>query len=199
MNGIEKITARIEADARAEAAAVIKEAAGQAEAIRGSLEAKAKALYEEGQKETEVLCAERKQRLLGAAEMEAKKAYLACKQELVGEAFAKAEDSLLGLESGDYLNFLVKKAAAAAENGEGEILLNQKDREAFGEALVEKANAVLAGQGGNASLRLAADTGSFRGGFVLRMGSVTVNCTTEALIAQAKSEITPEVAAALFR
>ena len=77
MNGIEKITARIDADTQAEIDRILAAANAQAEAIGAKYRAQAAAedadLLAKGQKAAE----EREERLVSAAQMEARKSLLA--------------------------------------------------------------------------------------------------------------------------
>ena len=83
MNGIEKITARIDADTQAEIDRILGDANAQAETIGAKYRAQAEAedadLLAKGQR----AAAEREERLISAAQMEARKSLLTVKQELV--------------------------------------------------------------------------------------------------------------------
>ena len=114
MNGIEKITARIRADAEAECAAIRAESEERCAAIRAENERAAQEEYwrlvREGVKDTE----QRVQRLGRTARLEAKKSVLNMKQEAVSRAFELARQKLAGLPEQDYVAFLAREAAEAA-------------------------------------------------------------------------------------
>ena len=198
MNGIEKITARIEAEAVADAARISEEGAARCETVRAEGEAKAQEAYwnrlREGAKSSEA----RADRLAKAADMEARKSVLACKQAIVAEAFDRAEAKLRAMAGEEYVAFLAGQAARAASTGREEVILNAKDRAAVGEKTVKKANALLSGEGRTGRLVLSAETGDFSGGLILKDGNITVNCTLEALMTQAREEQAARVAAELF-
>lgn len=97
MNGIEKITARITAEANEAAAAVIAEAEKTAGEIRAAYRKKADEAYEARMNEgnTEVrLGAEREQR---AAKLQSRKDTLALKQSILERAYGRAKEKLLAL------------------------------------------------------------------------------------------------------
>ena len=97
MNGIEKITARITAEANEAAAAVIAEAEKTAGEIRAAYQKKADEAYEARMNEgnTEVrLGAEREQR---AAKLRSRKDTLALKQSILERAYGRAKEKLLAL------------------------------------------------------------------------------------------------------
>jgi V/A-type H+-transporting ATPase subunit E len=198
MNGIDKITARIEADAVADAARIAQEAQAQAETIRSDGDKKAQERYwqkvQQGVKATE----DRAFRLAKAADMEARKNILAYKQSVITEAFDRAEKRLLAMSGDEYINFLAGQAARASVTGREEIVLSQKDKKTYGSKVVSKANALLGTMGKSGKLTLADDEGDFSGGLVLRQGNVSVNCTVAALMEQARETMASVVATELF-
>lgn len=198
MNGLEKITARIETDAVADAARIAEEARLQCEAIRTEGEAKAQERYWKRVREGVKNAEDRASRLAKAADMEARKSVLACKQQIVAQAFELAEQKLLALSGEDYIAFLAGLAAKASVSGREEIVLNAADRERIGKRVAARANELLASQGRAARLTLSAETGDFTGGLILRDGDISVNCTVAALIAEARQTQASEVAAELF-
>lgn len=197
MKGIDKITARIEAEAIAEAAHLEEEGKARCQAIAAEAEVKAQERYwqciQAGAKAAE----ERRQRLGKTADMEARKSILSYKQAIVAEAFGKAEQKLRSLSGEEYVDFLASMAARAAVTGTEEILLSGKDRP-MGAEVAARANTLLSAGGKTAKLSLSAQMGDFDGGLILRQGNISVNCTVEALMHQAREDMAAEVAAALF-
>jgi V/A-type H+-transporting ATPase subunit E len=123
---------------------------------------------------------------------------LACKQSIVADAFDKAEEKLLSLSGDGYIDFLAGQAARAAHSGKEEIVLNGKDKKLYGSKVLQKANSLLVGMGKAGKLTLSEEEGTFAGGLMLRQGSVSVNCTVEALMAEARQSMASSVAAELF-
>ena len=198
MNGIDKITARIETDAVADAARIAEQTNAQCEAIRAEGEKKAQESYWEKVRAGVASAEDRVQRLAKTADMEARKSILSFKQSLVAEAFDKAEAKLNALEGDEYADFLAALAAKAAVTGTEELVFSAKDRDAYGAKVVQKANAMRKSAGQTAGLTLG-EAGSFAGrGLICRQGSVSVNCTVETLMAQARENMVSDVAAALF-
>ena len=198
MNGIEKITARIEAEAAADAARIAEEAKVQADVIRAEGEKKAQESYWQKVQEGVKAAEDRVSRLGKAANMESRKSILNYKQVLVAEAFRLAEERLAALPEEKYVEFLAGQAARAAVTGKEELLLNEKDRSAVGEKTLAKANELLKKAGKTGALTLSDETGSFAGGVVLRDGDISVNCTVEALMAEARESMASRVAAELL-
>ena len=198
MNGIDRITDRIEADAREQAKAIISEAEAKCAEIRKENEKKAQERYLELIRNGTKDCESGLERRKSAAEMDAKKSVLALKQDCVAEAFDMAKRRLADMPEDSYVGFLASLAASAAADGSGEIVLSARDRERCGKAVLERANAALAAKGLTPALTLAADSREISGGLILRQGGVEVNCSIEALVEALKGPMTADVARTLF-
>lgn len=198
MNGIDRITDRIEADAREQAKAIIAEAEAKCAEIRKENEKKAQERYLELIRNGTKDCESGLERRKSAAEMDAKKSVLALKQDCVAEAFDMAKRRLADMPEDSYVGFLASLAASAAAGGSGEIVLSARDRERCGKAVLERANAALAAKGLTPALTLAADSREISGGLILRQGGVEVNCSIEALVEALKGPMTADVARTLF-
>ena len=198
MNGIDKITARIETDAVADAARIDQETKAQCAAIKAEGEKKAQEGYWEKVRQGVKNAEDRVQRLAKTADMEARKSVLSFKQSLVEEAFDRAEAKLNAMEGDEYVSLLATLAARAAVTGTEQLVLNAADRKAYGPKVVAQANAALKAAGKTAGLTLSEQEGAFAKGLICRQGSVSVNCTVEALMAQARESMASDVAAELF-
>ncbi len=198
MNGIDRITDRIEADAREQAKAIIAEAEAKCAEIRKENEKKAQERYLQLIRNGTKDCERGLERRKSAAEMDAKKSVLALKQDCVAEAFDMAKRRLADMPEDSYVGFLASLAASAAADGSGEIVLSARDRERCGKAVLERANAALAAKGLTPALTLAADSREISGGLILRQGGVEVNCSIEALVEALKGPMTADVARTLF-
>ena len=198
MNGIDRITDRIEADAREQAKAIIAEAEAKCAEIRKENEKKAQERYLQLIRNGTKDCESGLERRKSAAEMDAKKSVLALKQDCVAEAFDMAKRRLADMPEDSYVGFLASLAASAAADGIGEIVLSARDRERRGKAVLERANAALAAKGLTPALTLAADSREISGGLILRQGGVEVNCSIEALVEALKGPMTADVARTLF-
>ncbi len=198
MNGIDKITARIESDAAAEAAVMAQDTESRCAQIRADAEKQAQEHYwarlKQGMKGIE----DRSARLASTADMEARKSILAFKQETVVSVFDRAERELLSMPRADYIKFLTDKAVAASVTGREELVFNAADKKSVAEKVLAAANKVLESAGKTAELTAADDTGRFAGGLIIRQGSIETNCTVEALMEQARENMAAEVAALLF-
>lgn len=194
MNGIEKLTQQIAADAQVEIDAILAEAKEKADAITADYAQRAeKAAAERLTKGTEA-AAQREERLISMADMERRKDLLAAKQDMVGKAFDKALEQLCNLPDEECVAILTKLAVAASASGKEQLIFSQKDRERVGKAVVLAANEAL--KDGN--LTLSEQTRPMAGGFILSDGAIEVNCTFETLVRLQRGEMAGEVANVLF-
>ena len=227
MNGIEKITARIQQDASADIDSLRREAEAQATKVREQYEAQARAEAEKAAESCKQAAQQQLERLEGAAEMEAKSRLLAAKQSCIDAAFDKAKAKLLTMPEADYVELLAKLAARSAVTGREEIVLNSRDRAAVGAKVAARANQLLAEAAapelpaelkesragsiltkvvtganaliqGTAMLTLAADTAEIEGGLILRDGQVEVNCAFETQLRLLRESLAGQVAQILF-
>ena len=192
MNGIEKIKARIEADAQAEIDRVLAAAKAEAAEITAGYQAKADAEAAELAGKNERAAAEREERLVSSAQMEARKVQLAAKQEMVEKAYALALEKLCAMPKEQYAAVLAELLVKASATGTEEVVFSAKDGE-VGKLAVEKANAAS-----GKTLKVSGETAPIRGGFILKDKNVEVNCTFETLVRLQKAESGGTVAKMLF-
>ena len=183
MNGIEKITQRIAADAQVEIDRLLADAQAQAQDIAARSSAQAEAERADWKACNAQLAAEREARLISAAQMEAKKVVLATRQELLEQAYAKALQALCAMPDQEYTKTLAALLAEAAPDGTGSVIFSDDVKKRIGAETVALANQKLKG-----SLTLAEETRPMPGGFILSRGNVEVNCTFETLVRLQKAE-----------
>ena len=197
MIGTERIISHIESEAENKSAAILAAAKVKCEEIAASYAEKAEAAYREKKAQSTRECESAEESAERLARMEAKKDVLAIKQEMVGKVFEKAKEKLSNLPEGEYVQLLAKLMAGSAEGTE-EVVFNSGDR-ALASKVVEAANSALGSAGKESGLHVSDETGSFAGGFVLKRAGVAVNCTVETLIDMLKQDMSPKVAAVLFK
>ena len=215
MNGIDKITQRIGADTQAEIDRILADAAVQAEAAADKFRTQAEAEDRDLLAKSERAAAEREERLVSAAQMEARKTLLTAKQEMVERALPQEQ----------YVELLAALLVRASSTGREEVVFSPEDREGAGKAAVARANELLAkeaapelplGDGvvanllnkvaagvsafaqGTAMLAVSEETRDISGGFMLKDGRIEVNCTFDALVRAEREQTAGEVAKLLF-
>ena len=223
MNGIEKITQMIQSEAQTEIDGVLSAAREEAARITARYEAQAQAETAELTAKNEKAAAEREERLVSVAQMEARKVTLAAKQEMVEKAYVLALEKLCALPDDQYTEILAALLVKASSTGREEVILSPEDRKRVGKAAVAKANEILAKAAapelpkelteskvgavinkvaanvsaiakGTAMLTLSEETRPMRGGFILKDQKVEVNCTFDTLVRLQKAETAGAVA-----
>lgn len=192
MNGIEKITARIEADASEQIARVLDAAKAEAAQISAKYQSQADAERQELRTKNERAAAEREERLVSAAQMDGRKVQLAAKQEMLDAAYDLALEKLCAMEPSKYESVLAALLEKASAGETGEVVFSEKDA-SVGKAAVEKVNAKS-----GKKLTVSAQSAPIRGGFILKDKNVEVNCTFETLVRLQKADTAGEVAKLLF-
>ncbi len=191
MNGIENITKRISDEAERNAAQIIARAQEQARVIceeyRQKSEEIKNSLTERGEKSAK----EREERLRGTHDLEARKAMLEKKQELISRAFDMAANKLESSEGDERAEILATLALRAANGGKGEIVLSAEDKAELGAKILEKCSE-------NKNITISDETRELGGGLVFREGSAEVNCTFRTLVTELRDELSREVADILF-
>ena len=102
MNGIDTIIQRLNTDAKAETDALLEKARQEAAAVAARYQAQADKEVADLAARNERLAAEREERLISAAQMEARKTVLAAKQAVMEETYAKALEKLRNLPEARY-------------------------------------------------------------------------------------------------
>ena len=227
MDGIEKITARIQADAQKELEERKAQIQAQVQAIQSEAQAQAEKeraeLLARGRKAAD----ERLERLKSAAQMERRKLELAAKQEVVSQAFDKAMDNLCSLPDEAYIQLLTALVLKAVRTGREQLIFSQKDRSRVGKQVVVAANEALVREvtpelpnalsdskvvaflgkvvntaaaqiTGTGLLSLSEETRPIRGGFILVDGAVETNCSFETVIRLQREKLEKETADILF-
>ena len=187
MNGIEKITARIEKDSQAEIEQVLQEANEKAEQIQAEYKQKAAAAKAEAEEAARQAGQRRLSQLESSARMEAKSVVLAAKQACLDDAFDKALEALKALPEDQYIDLLAALAKKASRTGNEEIILSAGDKQRVGKQVAEKAK-----------LKLSNETREMVGGLTLRDGNVEVNCAFETQLRVLRESMAAEVANILF-
>ncbi len=228
MEGIEKITARIEADAQAEIDRLERETQEQVERLLDQARTQA------GQESAGTLergrraAAERLERLSSAALLEGRKLELAAKQQVLTEAFDLALEKLCALSEADYVRLLAGLALQAVSTGREQLIFSARDRARVGKQVVVAVNEALASReapelpeaiagskvgaflgkvvnttaamvAGTAMLTLSQETRDIKGGFIMVDGDVEINCAFESLVRLQREKLEKQVADLLFQ
>ena len=189
---IEKITAKIEQDAKAEADVITGEAKKKAWEIVEKAQKKAKVMVEEagvrGKEDRDKQVTSRR----SVAVIDGKNLMLNSKQEMIRECFDSAMEKIASMDEKDYLDYLtgIVKASGLTK---GKIILSRKDA-AIGPKLLEQLAKEIAG----CEFSVSDEVKNINGGLILQQGSTYYNASVNAIRDTIESEMTQEVATVLF-
>ncbi len=196
---LDKIIARIEEDAKAEVERILKDARTKAEEIRKEAEIKARARREEivsrGRREAE----QERARIVANAKLRARKALLDAKEEVIREAFTRAEKALAEVAKGErYPEILKRLILEAIETigGDVEVVAREEDKKILSRSFLQEV-----AREAKVKVTLADDTISSIGGVVVRSrdGRTEVDNTFETRLERIKGELRSSVARVLFK
>ena len=201
-SGTSKIVESIMSEAQEKADVIIQDANAEASAIQAKAERTAEAekakILENGQKQSDM----RYQQIISEAKMNARRAELGAKEEVIEEAFGKATDELKAIASSnsdEYKDSLSKMIKEAADEIGGKNLilqLNEADTKKFKDQL----SGVSTFQIEDITFEIGEPIDAI-GGTVLKTsnGDIEVNNTIEARLDRFKSLLRSEVANILFK
>lgn len=189
------ILEKIESDARAQAAAYLKEAGEKAADMRRRAQERIDLANEKNRQRIELDGKENEQRMLRMAELEEKKAELAAKREVLDTVFSAAVEALRKLDKEKARAFFLEKALPLAD-GADELMPGNLSRELIDASFAEELNRRLAAAG-KPAVRLSGETVPGTG-LVIRKGGAQLNCTFEALVSSLRADCETAVAGILF-
>ena len=219
VNGLQRITDQILGDARARADEILDQARQESERIASEYAAEADtlrrklSLLAEGEAKTFI------EKTKASAAAQKSELLLMQKSRLVDEVFQGALEEVLSLDTSKSAELVAGLAASAiydfyrseAENralyGEEEeeryafeIVLNKKDRDTCGEAILSSVRRKLVGKVSDVldGMSISKQTRKIKGGAVVCYGPVECNCSLEMIFAQLRRELEGEVCEALF-
>lgn len=195
MNGIEKITGKIDADIQAEIDQILASAQSSVAEIQANFSAQCTQEHEAILARGKVDAKQREERLVSMSMLEGRKVELCAKQALIEDAFGAALTHLLSLPEEKYIDLLSQLIVKAVRSGKETIICSPKDATQYGEKIVAAANKELGDKG---NLTLSSETRPMKGGVVVSDGDVEINCSFETLVRLQRGTMDKEVASILF-
>lgn len=194
---LEDITARILAKAGEEADGILSEAEEkvkrQTTEATDRIQRQMDSADERAASEADALIA----RIIAAADLDAKKAVLSARQDIITTAIEKAIGAMGSTEEGDYLDFLVNLLRESPVEGEAEVVVSNSDR-AFMKANLASIQHRLETAGKTLRLRLSEETREIGGGILLRQGKIEYNASLPAIRRAREEELRALAAQILF-
>lgn len=190
------IVQKILEDARRDAAKTLDEANTRAEALKRQSEERLRVQREALSEQTKQDAAALRGRMLRMAELEARKARLAAKREVIDQVFDTVLGGMKSMPQAQRMAYNRRILLEAARGGET-ILCDGEDVELFPPSFIDDVNARLA-RAGKRPVRLGDERRKLGGGFVLRDGGMEIHCRYDRIIAEQRPSLEADVARMLF-
>ncbi len=194
MNGLERIIEKIEADAESVSASVIADAEKKARDIISEAEALGESSARDITAEAESARDAMVRRAHSGGELLKKKLLLGKKVEIIDGVISKAVKNFLCEDVTKYFDALVRLAEKYVLSGEQTMVLSDKDLGRMPDGFESRLNDTVKSKG----KITVKGGGGFEGGFLLVGDEVVQNCTVEALVSDAETEIRDELCKLLF-
>ncbi len=205
-SGTDKIVESIRSEAQEKADKIIQEAEAEVAVINSDAEKAAEAeknkILDNGKKQSDM----KYQQIISEAKMNARRAELGAKEEVIEAAFTKATEDLkakASIDDAEYSESLINMIEEATEElGGGDLIIQVKESD------VAKVESQLKGLSGNLSTKLGVSTTlamgepiNAIGGAILKTknGDIEVNNTIESRLDRFKGLLRSEVANVLFK
>ena len=196
MNNIESIVKKIADDAKLSAEQKIAEAQQEAQQIVSDYQAQADKIMQDAQTQAQKQAAVIAERVESQSGLIRRNLMLQYKREAIEQAFQKSLEVLCAQDADKQVT-LLSDAAVKYLSADAKVILNEKDKAAFGEKLVSEISRKLQAANKNYSVSLSADAGSMQGGMILAEGSIETNLSYEILVKNIRDELEGEVAKVL--
>ncbi|MBS4022270.1 MAG: V-type ATP synthase subunit E [Dethiobacter sp.] len=198
MSGADKLKSKILSEAEAQADQVLDNARQRTAVAVGKGEQEAAARMKTLLEQARLQAEERLRRAKTIADLDARKAILSAKEDMIEDSFKQALERLLNLEAAAYTEILFPMLLAAAQTGREEIIVSPKDSGLYTQDFLDRVNQALIQQGKEGKLTLSGEKREMQGGFILRFGDVEINASFNSILRMQRDQLEPEVAAILF-
>lgn len=204
-SGTDKIISSIMSEAQEKADKIIQDAQAEVDSINSKAtkdaEAEKNKILDNGKKQSDM----RYQQIISEAKMNARRAELEAKEDVIEAAFNKATEELTQIASSNdaqYVESLVKMIKESADEiGGGDLIVcvKESDVSKIDSQLTKIASDVTSSTGVNTNLSLGDNIDAI-GGAVLKTadGNIEVNNTIESRLVRFKKLLRSEVASVLF-
>lgn len=196
MNNIESIVKKIADDAKLSAEQKIAEAQQEAQQIVSDYQAQADKIMQDAQAQAQKQASVIAERVESQSGLIRRNLMLQYKREAIEQAFQKSLEVLCAQDADKQVT-LLSDAAVKYLSADAKVILNEKDKAAFGEKLVSEISRKLQAANKNYSVSLSANAGSMQGGMILAEGSIETNLSYEILVKNIRDELEGEVAKVL--
>ena len=186
------IRKKIEGEAAAKAESILAEAQRQADELSRQAEDEIAAVAARYDKSLADETPEIKRRATIVANLDVARLMLGAKRELMDRALDGSLDVLASIDEKQYGSFMEKLLDKAAVTGEEELLVGPEEK-VLNAAWLDKYNAAR-----GKKITMSSEHPAIRGGFILRRGKISENCSFETLVRWLRDDLESDLTARLF-
>ena len=195
---IDRLTQKIIEDAEAEVTEIRASGDEEIEIVKADTARAIAEVEKRAQEDGDTEAAELRRRILSRAQAEMRKELLADKQELIGQAFQEAFQSLVDLDERSYAKLMKKLLLESLERGDEEVIVAPEDRGRGWDAVLSEVNRELSARNMKGAVTLSDESRPMAAGFMLRKGKKEINCALDLVVNSLREELEFEVARTLF-
>lgn len=186
------IRKKIEGEAEAKAEQILADAGKQAQAVASQADADVASAASHYEKLLTSEAPEIKRRAMIVAGLDVQRLMLGARRDLMDRAVDGSLDVLASVDTKKYLAFMEKLLDQAVVEGNEELVVG-KGEKAMTSQWLDEYNAAK-----GHSIVMASDKADIRGGFILRRGRISENCSLETLVRWLKDDLESDLTARLF-
>jgi V/A-type H+-transporting ATPase subunit E len=198
MEGIKKITDKIQNDAEQRAAYIKeeaeKEAAQYLEQEKIKIDQDIESVLKEADREAE----ETRNRMKSMSELEFRKDRLAARQQAVDEVFNRTLAKIRKMAPDQYFKMLVNMITATAVTGKEKIILSEADKKQLPANFLKLIHQILESKGVAGDIELSNEVRPIASGFILVSEYTELNYTFESILRMNRDVYEAEVVDGLF-
>ncbi len=204
--GTEKIVSSIMSDAQIKAESILEEAKKETESILSEGEGKSVIEKEKILENAEKTAQMRYQQIISEAKMNSRRMELEAREEIIEDAFRKAEEQLKEIASSDASEYkaslekVIIESGTEIGGGELEILVKESDFSKIKGSLTSLEKSISEQTSNPTKLEMGANITTIGGAIVkTKNGEIEVNNTIEARMLRFKKSLRSQVAGILFK
>jgi V/A-type H+-transporting ATPase subunit E len=198
MEGIKKITDKIQSDAEQKAASIKeeaeKEAAQYLEQEKVKIDQDMESVLREAEREAE----ETRNRMKSMSELEFRKDRLAARQQAVDEVFNRTLAKIRKMAPDQYFKMLVNMITATAVTGNEKVILSETDKRQLPVNFFKLIHQILESKGLSGNIELSEEIRPISSGFILVSEYTELNYTFESILRMNRDVYEAEVVDGLF-
>lgn len=198
MAGIESLKNKIKSDGEQKAQQIIEDAQNKSTEIIKNAGEKAKVLQDEAVKRAEIEGKDLSERIIAGAELDARDMILSAKQEIIDKSLKMTELKISNMGKKDYSDLIYKLLIASVETGNEKIIFSFNDMERIDLDILQKINKKLVSEGRTGNLKVGGYDKNIKNGFILKQGSIEINCSIESQIRAQRDSMESDIADLLF-